>query len=902
MSEKFRVKYGLQVGDNTNADAMLVDGATGNITTDGDIDVKGGDVKNTTGALALSTGSNGNIDLSPNGTGIVSVNSAFDVNGNITGDLLQIDNININGNTISSTDTNGNLTLTPDGTGDVILSADTVQVGDSGAAATVTTNGNAQLTVSSQGSNNVVIDPGSGTTLNDGHMILGQANTNAILTTNGTGNLDIRTGSHPTGPNITLTDGTNGNITLTPHGTGKVIISSDLQVDGTTTTINSTTLDVDDKNITLAKGAANAAAADGGGITLEGPATPATLLYEDTDDSWNFNKKTAAPELQVDNININGNTVSSTDTNGNVVVDPNGTGAVHLVADTTQLGTGSANATLTTSGAYDLTLNTNNGSSSGSIAIADGANGNITITPNGTGDLALSLSNGGNLTNTRNYVFGAIRNSTTDSNGDIWVLDADSGGAGTLPVRGISIDNSSDTTKNAGVVVRNYNNTTATFAPRIVFERARGTAASPATLSSGDVIGIVSGTGYSSTLGWINDTLPFAPALMSFSAAEAWSSNTNLGTAFNVITAPSATTISTTANLITTITHNPQSATYRSDAFTFRQGKTGTTNLLTLGTGTSNLSSDVITLEKSDGTDLAIFQSSSAAIKADTFTFEKSNGTDMVTIDSNGNFKIYDPSGYSRDNLSYQPKTAGGNDSLLAMNQVTNSANDFPQFSFFNYRSTDGTNFTPTQSGDVIGGYKFNGNAVSSTTPSVPGGPAAQITCSATENWSNTANGSQFVFSVMKKGTITNYDALVLANDQSYLRADNIKIQDSSGTDYLTLDSNEIKTNKTFKNVVTDAGNFAGGSTYTPAATITNAVQATINSGTGGFTIDLTNLDADSTEGGFYMFSVINSSGSAQQVDTTNGAINASHNLSNGNKMLVKVYVVGTNAYAEHLA
>jgi hypothetical protein len=44
--------------------------------------------------------------------------------------------------------------------------------------------------------------------------------------------------------------------------TGVVVIKGDLQIDGTTTTINSTTLSIDDKNIVLADGAVNAAAAD----------------------------------------------------------------------------------------------------------------------------------------------------------------------------------------------------------------------------------------------------------------------------------------------------------------------------------------------------------------------------------------------------------------------------------------------------------------------------------------------------------------------------------------------------------------------------------------------------------------------------------------------------------------
>ena len=65
-------------------------------------------------------------------------------------------------------------------------------------------------------------------------------------------------------------------------------VSGNLQVTGTTTTVNSTTLDVADKNITIAKGAANAAAADGGGITVDGAG--ATLTYAATGDKFVFNK------------------------------------------------------------------------------------------------------------------------------------------------------------------------------------------------------------------------------------------------------------------------------------------------------------------------------------------------------------------------------------------------------------------------------------------------------------------------------------------------------------------------------------------------------------------------------------------------------------------------------------
>lgn len=69
---------------------------------------------------------------------------------------------------------------------------------------------------------------------------------------------------------------------------GNLTVTGNLQVDGATTTINSTTLTVDDKNIVVASGAAAAANWTGSGITVDG--ANATLLY--TDDGattqWEF--------------------------------------------------------------------------------------------------------------------------------------------------------------------------------------------------------------------------------------------------------------------------------------------------------------------------------------------------------------------------------------------------------------------------------------------------------------------------------------------------------------------------------------------------------------------------------------------------------------------------------------
>ena len=69
---------------------------------------------------------------------------------------------------------------------------------------------------------------------------------------------------------------------------GTVRILGNLQVEGTTTTINSATVSLNDKNLVLADSAANAAAADGAGITING--ANATLTYNAAGDKFVFNK------------------------------------------------------------------------------------------------------------------------------------------------------------------------------------------------------------------------------------------------------------------------------------------------------------------------------------------------------------------------------------------------------------------------------------------------------------------------------------------------------------------------------------------------------------------------------------------------------------------------------------
>ena len=144
------------------------------------------------------------------------------------------------------------------------------------------------------------------------------------------GNLEVAGGAINGPSTITIDPSAVGN------NTGLVVIAGSLQVDGVTTTVNSTEMTVDDINIVLADGAANAAAANGGGITLEG--ANATITYTASNDKWNLNKGlnisgdlavtgsidatvdiTAAGALEGASLDIGSGNLTS-DSNGNLVV------------------------------------------------------------------------------------------------------------------------------------------------------------------------------------------------------------------------------------------------------------------------------------------------------------------------------------------------------------------------------------------------------------------------------------------------------------------------------------------------------------------------------------------------------------------------------------------------------
>ena len=97
------------------------------------------------------------------------------------------------------------------------------------------------------------------------------------------------------GNTISSTSGAEMFIDPNPAGdSGDLIIQGNLTVRGTTTTINSATVSINDLNLVLADSAGNAAAADGAGITINGAS--ATLTYGASNDRWAFNKGLNLPD------------------------------------------------------------------------------------------------------------------------------------------------------------------------------------------------------------------------------------------------------------------------------------------------------------------------------------------------------------------------------------------------------------------------------------------------------------------------------------------------------------------------------------------------------------------------------------------------------------------------------
>ena len=235
-----------------------------------------------------------------------------DADGKI--DKLHVDNITIDGNAITSTDVDGNIELDPNGNGFIDASVSLIKnVVDPVDAQDAVTKNYVDTTIDTVIVNADVNDAGDGNIKTSGELLVtGDFNINTSRIDLGDGvKLKVNLDSDVLGlsslevDNVRI-DGntistTSGDIVIdpTPVGSaGTVTIQGNLVVEGTTTTINSTELTIDDKNIVLASGAADPAASDSAGITVDG--SNAQIYYKSTPDTWNFNRRVVAPNIKLE--------------------------------------------------------------------------------------------------------------------------------------------------------------------------------------------------------------------------------------------------------------------------------------------------------------------------------------------------------------------------------------------------------------------------------------------------------------------------------------------------------------------------------------------------------------------------------------------------------------------------
>ena len=107
------------------------------------------------------------------------------------------------------------------------------------------------------------------------------------------------------------------NVTIGDASDVQVTITGDLVVSGTTTTVNSTTVDLNDHNIVLDSGNTTSAVVNGAGITIEGgTGDDATFTYNTTGPKFELKLGSSYEDLQVDQL-----IAASLDISGNVDVD-----------------------------------------------------------------------------------------------------------------------------------------------------------------------------------------------------------------------------------------------------------------------------------------------------------------------------------------------------------------------------------------------------------------------------------------------------------------------------------------------------------------------------------------------------------------------------------------------------
>lgn len=276
--------------------------------------------------LNINSGNSSNIELNPD-SGLVNVNGNISITGNFT----------VNG---STTTVNSTTTTIVDPI--VLLGTDA-----GGNPASVTDSKDRGIAFYyNDGAGNKTgffgFDRGTGTF----RFVPDSAITGEVVSGNdGTIKIDtvvVNTVSSDTAGDIVIDSGSDSiellgdtNVTGIFTVSNNAIIYGNLTVQGTTTSVNSTNTEIADNTITLNQGESGAGISSGtSGIEVDrGSLDPASWKYSELTNSWEARLGTnltaiSSSQIGVGNVNITANTISTTDTNGNLNLQPNGSGQV----------------------------------------------------------------------------------------------------------------------------------------------------------------------------------------------------------------------------------------------------------------------------------------------------------------------------------------------------------------------------------------------------------------------------------------------------------------------------------------------------------------------------------------------------------------------------------------------
>jgi|TARA_R110001583_G_scaffold79811_1_gene215242 hypothetical protein len=325
--------------------------------------------------------------------GTLTASSAILVDSDSKIDNLLVDNLQLNGSTIQTTNTNGDLTINTNGSGDILFTAATMSTAaqateflilDNSATSLVIKEGTTAYMsfVTTNGSENILVAKPmefDGTTQFDGAMTVNgtttysgainfanEAMTNVDINSGAIDGTTIGAASATTGAFTNLTAsgtlGVTGVATFATHavfGDSDIIklgAGTDLQIyhDGTNSYVANATgalkvaTETSGIAVTIGHTTSETTIADNASITgdlgVSGATTVAAITASGTatlngnvvfgDNSGDTQTTTGVTthtgQYNIDNLRLDGNALTSTDTNGNISISPHGSGTVDV--------------------------------------------------------------------------------------------------------------------------------------------------------------------------------------------------------------------------------------------------------------------------------------------------------------------------------------------------------------------------------------------------------------------------------------------------------------------------------------------------------------------------------------------------------------------------------------------